>query len=321
MYLLNIKNIILLFLALFFIGCGRSQMWEFTQQDYPADGISGGMISWKHGNNKSRAEMPPLDPAGAIVITTVVDDYNREKIYFKSSGKSGKVEFLSTTGEKIALNFWSAELDSDDDGFPDVSELKSEEDRWAFRNWIVRIAEAQFLNQSTAWSLKERDCAGLIRVAYREALKKHDSRWFERFGLPLDKNLADVECFNYPDIPVIGEKLFKIKSGKASEIESFGVFADAETLIASNVKFISKDVTVAEKGDILFFEDRDNEEWPFHSMLVSESNKGNIKLIYHTGSNSGIKRVPVEYLYSSEKFRPVPGNPRFLGLYRFKILE
>ncbi|MEI6157471.1 MAG: DUF1175 family protein, partial [Atribacterota bacterium] len=85
--------------------------------------------------------------------------------------------------------------DSDHDGFPDVSELPTESDRMVFRDLFVNIARSQIHQESELW--QDKDCAGLVRFAYREALKRHDESWFHSFQSVLDQS-ADITAYHYP---------------------------------------------------------------------------------------------------------------------------
>src|SRR5262245_55379277 len=73
--------------------------------------------------------------------------------------------------------------DADRDGLPDGAQLWSLEDRNNFRRWFTAIAEQQFYALSDAWNPDQRDCAGLVRFAYREALRRHDRAWFKSLSL------------------------------------------------------------------------------------------------------------------------------------------
>ena len=57
--------------------------------------------------------------------------------------------------------------DSDNDGIPDVAELRTFQDRESFRRWFTAIAETQFYQISDQWNSDQRDCAGLVRFAIR----------------------------------------------------------------------------------------------------------------------------------------------------------
>src|ERR1043165_15792 len=73
-------------------------------------------------------------------------------------------------------------IDSDNDGIPDVEELRTYQDRDSFRRWFTSIAENQFYRLSDQWNEEQRDCAGLARFAIREALRRHDRPWFQKMG-------------------------------------------------------------------------------------------------------------------------------------------
>src|SRR5688572_25284214 len=77
---------------------------------------------------------------------------------------------------------FSVSLDSDNDGIPDVAELQSFMDRENFRRWFTLIAEVQFYRLSKEWNAEQRDCSGLVRFAWREALRRHDRAWFQKVG-------------------------------------------------------------------------------------------------------------------------------------------
>src|SRR5207302_1786485 len=48
-------------------------------------------------------------------------------------------------------------IDSDNDGIPDVEELRTYQDRDSFRRWFTAIAETQFYQQSDQWNAEQRD--------------------------------------------------------------------------------------------------------------------------------------------------------------------
>src|SRR5207245_2000859 len=73
-------------------------------------------------------------------------------------------------------------IDSDNDGIPDVEELRTYQDRDSFRRWFTAIAETQFYQLSDQWNTEQRDCAGLARFAIREALRRHDRTWFQKMA-------------------------------------------------------------------------------------------------------------------------------------------
>jgi uncharacterized protein len=289
---------------------------------YPADGISSGQVVLENKlfSPADHIIMPPGGDLPAINILRRSDGGGREIVYFKSTTTPGRVLFRTLRGGKLYLTFYKNDLDLDSDGFPDAAELVTGADRDAFRSWFVRIASSQFLKRTYGWNRKERDCAGLIRFAYREALRKHDAEWQRRYGIIIDKNLPDIQRFHYPDIPVIGDRLFRVRAD-GDFAGAFAAFADTGTLLALNTVLVGRDLQEARAGDILFFYNELNGEAPYHSMIVADNDGGEVTVIYHTGTGDILKMVPVSYLKNSRLFYPAPWNRVFLGVYRFRILE
>src|SRR4030095_4501259 len=162
-------------------------------------------------------------------------------------------------------------LDSDNDGIPDAAELQSFMDRENFRRWFTLIAEGQFYNLSEQWKIEQRDCAGLVRFAWREALRKHDRAWFQKMGPGYEPVGADVARYSLEKGP-LGEKLFRTAFGSYKDGEAangtFSEFADARTLKSFNTTFISRDRQDAAAGDLLFFYQPWVQKYPYHVMIL-----------------------------------------------------
>src|SRR5438045_6797571 len=109
-------------------------------------------------------------------------------------------------------------IDSDNDGFPDIVELHTFEDRDSFRRWFAAIAETQFYQLSDQWNADQRDCAGLVRFATREALRKHDRIWFQKMGPNYETVAGDVGEFDLDHNP-LGEKIFRTDFGSFDETD------------------------------------------------------------------------------------------------------
>src|ERR1043166_270694 len=124
-------------------------------------------------------------------------------------------------------------LDSDNDGIPDVVELRTYQDRDSFRRWFTFIAENQFYRLSDQWNEDQRDCAGLARFAIREALRRHDRPWFQKMGPGYETVGSDVGEFDLDHNP-LGEKIFRTDFGSFSESDlrngRFSEFADGRSL-------------------------------------------------------------------------------------------
>lgn len=226
-------------------------------------------------------------------------------------------------------------VDSDNDGIPDAAELQSFMDRENFRRWFTLIAEGQFYDLSDQWNVEQRDCAGLVRFAWREALRRHDRLWFQKMGPGYTAIAPDVVRYNLEQSP-LGEKLFRTNFGsyREGEIASgpFSEFADARTLKSFNTKFISRDRHYAEAGDLLFFYQPWVQKFPYHVMIFLGSSKFSNEqsrdwVVYHTGSSptddGTVKKVDLSVLdhHPNKRWRPVESNSNFLGFYRMKILD
>lgn len=223
--------------------------------------------------------------------------------------------------------------DHDGDGIPDAVALDSIPDREAFRRWFTFIAEAQFFQRDELRPAEIQDCAALIRYAYREALRKHDAAWISEAKLPLAVGLDSVRKYRYP-LPLLGPAMFRVRPGAFSPSDlqdgTFAQFADAKTLQRFNTHFVSRDVREAEPGDLLFFR-HDQASMPFHTMLYLGTSRiqddGQNYLLYHTGPDGAdpgeIRRPLLTELsaHPNPSWRPLAGNPAFLGVYRWNILH
>ena len=247
---------------------------------------------------------------------------------------------ISAPGHRPApasMEFEADAQDSAGDGTPDYLRLDSKQDQQAFRRWFVWLAEAQYFQPAAARPAEIDDCAALIRFAYREALKAHDSPWTNALGLPEIPNFDSPEKYQYPVTP-LGAALFRVKPGPYGEDDprdgTFLQFADAQTLWRYNTHFVSRDIARANPGDLLFYR-RGVESPVFHGMIYVGPSAvrpdGKRYLVYHTGpigegpkAQAGeVRRLTVEELlrFPEAEWRPEISNPVFLGVYRWNILR
>ncbi len=223
--------------------------------------------------------------------------------------------------------------DLDHDGIPDLAELRTFNDRENFRRWFTWIAEMQFYKLSDQWNEAQRDCAGLVRFAWREALRPHDRPWFQRMG----ENYDQVA----PDVPAnaaspLRKKLFRTAPGTYSPTDlaqgRFSEFADAQTLKMFNAEFVGRDRKQARPGDLLFFHQPWVQKFSFHVMIfIGEarvaSEGAHDWVVYHTGASpvdaGAVKKVRLTVLdeHPDKRWRPLLTNRNFLGFYRPKILD
>jgi uncharacterized protein YfaT (DUF1175 family) len=209
--------------------------------------------------------------------------------------------------------------DSAADGFPDAVRLDDPRDQESFRRWFVFLAEIQYFQALEARPAEIDDCAALIRYAYREALRAHDSAWATAAHLPVLPAFDSIAKYQYP-YTALGANLFRVPGG-------FAQFADAKTLQALNTYPISRDIARALPGDLLFYR-QDADHMPYHSMIyagASRLQRGTQRyVVYHTGPpDREIRRLTVDELlrYPDPDWRPVASNPYFLGVYRWNILR
>jgi hypothetical protein len=228
------------------------------------------------------------------------------------------------------------------DGIPDFLRLDSETDQESFREWFTLIADFQSLRPPADLPTEINDCAALLRYSYRNALRGHDEAWVRETGVEPPAALPSIEKYHYPFTP-LHAFLFRIKPGafQSSDLNdgTFSEFADAQTLKELNTYFLSRDIRVARPGDLLFYRQLEQNS-PFHSMIfigrshwtgategTADGADPDDLVVYHTGpidKHAGeMRRLRLAELmrHPSPRWRPVPGNSNFLGVYRWKILR
>jgi len=234
--------------------------------------------------------------------------------------------------KEVALRLTLDVSDSIGDGTPDFLRLHDPADRAAFRRWFTLLAEARFYGNH-ALPPEIDDCAALLRYAYREALRQHDSTWAKTLALPLAPSSDNVRQYQYPYTP-LGAGLFRVREGSFSPGDlnggAFAQFADAKTLWRHNSYLVGRDINCARPGDLLFFR-QEGHELPFHAMIFLGPSQiepaREALVIYHTGpigkSPGEIRRPTLAQLlnFPDPRWRPVPSNPGFLGVYRWNILR
>jgi uncharacterized protein YfaT (DUF1175 family) len=174
-----------------------------------------------------------------------------------------------------------------------------------FRAWMVHVIDAQIEGgASPRWT--HRDCAGLVRFAVAESLRPHDEAWRRATGThgPLP-----------PELPLGPEQQslrnnWRLADGRRS------AYVGALELIQENAVFVSRDMNAAQPGDLLFFDQGDDQ----HLMVWTGR-----YIAYHTGQpdGDGLRAVSIPQLVSwrDTRWQPVPGNPNFLGVYRLRFLS
>ena len=214
------------------------------------------------------------------------------------------------------------------DGTPDFLRLTDPADQAAFRRWFTLIAEYQAARPQTEVPVEITDCASLLRYSYREALKRHDAGWYATAGIEVAAPPGEIRAWSYPHSP-LGAALFRVKAGPFAPGDltdgAFAQFADAKTLVERNAHFVSREVGAAEPGDLLFYR-QFGQSSPWHSMILVRGGAA-AEVVYDTGPDHGepgeLRRVLLSELldHPQPQWRPTPGNPNFLGVYRWNILR
>lgn len=223
--------------------------------------------------------------------------------------------------------------DTGGDGTPDFLHLSDSVDRAAFRFWFTFLAETAYARPAPERNVEIQDCAALARFAYREALSEHNAEWANRLRLDFVPGAQAVSRYVYPATP-LAAALFRVTPGAflPSDLHNgaFAQFADAETLRRRNTHFVSRELEEAQPGDVLFYRQVEQNQ-PHHVMIYlgrSRYEPGDRDfVVYHTGPSGRdpgeIRRPQVEEMlaHPSPRWRPVEGNPNYLGVYRWNILQ
>lgn len=232
------------------------------------------------------------------------------------------------------LTLLAQATDSASDGTPDFLRLDDNADRESFRFWITYIGELQYFISPSARPPEIADCSSLIRFAYHEALRDHNAAWIASAKLPIAPAHSSVKKYAFPHT-ILGPNLFRTRSGTYTPADltdgAFAEFADAKTLQKFNTYFVSRDITQAQPGDILFYRRETTKGVSYHSMIFIGPSKvkpdGEIYVVYHTGpdgtNNGEIRRLTLTQLlhFPNQQWHPIAANELFLGVYRWNILK
>jgi uncharacterized protein YfaT (DUF1175 family) len=198
--------------------------------------------------------------------------------------------------------------------------LADETDRAAFRGWFVLLADAAFYRTPP----EVVDCAALVRYAMREGLRPHTAEWLRLARLPVAPALPDV---SRRPVAVDGRlPLFRVASDASAPMAEF---ADARTLVRWNTRLISREASDARPGDLLYYRQLEQRQ-PDHLMVVVGPSQldrsADDFLVYHTGPDDHgpgeIRKVRMTDLlqHPAPRWRPVPSNRAFIGVFRLVAL-
>jgi hypothetical protein len=271
-----------------------------------------------------------IDPPYAATVEDITDSTARIRVGVLPAEIRVRVEFPNIPPATLRLAASLTAADTFQDGTPDFLRLDDDRDRVAFRRWFTFLAETQYFQAPGARPAEIDDCAALIRYAYRETFRLHGAGWAEAAGVPVVPAFEPPGKYRYPYTP-LAAGLFRIRAGPvvADDFSSgaFAQFADAQTLRRFNTHFVTRDLALAQSGDLLFF----RHDATFHSMIYLGASQvrpdGDLYVIYHTGPDRGgpgeIKRLAVSEIlrFPQLDWRPLAANPNFLGACRWNILR
>lgn len=333
---------------------------EIVPHVIPADGTSSALLEIRiisrFGNrlNVSTLPKPPsveiVEGRGLVKVVPLGDGLRYRLVSgFDPGTVVAHVLVIGAPGPiEARLELTPSLADRNGNGYPDAMDLTSESDRTAFRRWFTTIALGQMTHLDDRWH--DRDCAGLLRFCYREALKRHDNNWLASRRWLITGAIPDVKKYNYPNVPLVGTRVFNagaraeppddargtvMPAGNADappeaerrprkgSLRDFHEFAEAARLKDNSLAFISRSQDAALPGDVIFYLNDSDADWPYHSMIYL----GSGVTVYHTGpdgDNPGIvKRLSLQQLarHPNPRWHPVESNPYFLGFYRWRILQ
>ncbi|MFH0783991.1 MAG: DUF1175 family protein [Pseudomonadota bacterium] len=177
-----------------------------------------------------------------------------------------------------------------------------------FRSWFLRIV-AEELRRGPSPRWVHRDCASLIRFAAGETLRSHDEKWLKASGMsasPLP-----------PELTLTPEQQLLRNRWKTYE-GNYQAYVSAIGLVQGNTVFVSRNILLARPGDLLFFDQGDDQH------LMIWINDG---VAYHRGKilpgDNGLRAVSIEQLlnWKDSRWQPRPENSNFVGVYRFSFLS
>lgn len=198
-------------------------------------------------------------------------------------------------------------------------------DEWSLRTSVARLALAQARAMSPRWEPRQRDCAGLVRFAFREALAARSPEQLKALAIPAQLFLPAVSERARRRLPAY-PKLWEI-GFDAGGAERFAAFADGETLIGFNFRRVADRPDQALPGDLLVYRKALEADEPYHLMLVgARGPQGRGTVVYHNGASgpdAAVRVVRFRDLYDSPDPTWIPraANPHFLGVYSWTKLR
>ncbi len=233
----------------------------------------------------------------------------------------------------VPVTYFFDPSDTYGDGTPDFLRLHTSQDRQAFRAWFTSIAEGQLDQPICHPKFRRLRRPSPFRLSRNPASPRRNLAWQPPQGsrptlhhpIHLPPNPIRREPLPRPPRPI---------PSPGPQNGAFAQFADAQTLMQRNTYLIGRDLRLARPGDLIFYRQLDQESpydvpdvahyhSPFHSMIFC----GEMGVVYHTGpihhGKGEMRRLLVSDLlhHPDARWRPLPENTNFLGVYRWNILR
>jgi uncharacterized protein len=303
-----------------------------NQLSLPADGAAHRAIEVRLSGG-SHIDINGMRSKG-VPVRFLPEGDDKVVVEIRSPANPGPQNLDLTYGDvrsSVTIDFQASSSDRFGDGTPDFLRLHTAADRDAFRAWFTLLADTAASLASSSFPPEIDDSAALLRWCYGNALHDHDVAWLTAMPMNTLPSLPSVQQYDYPKTPM-GTNLFRVRPGPYASGDarngSFRQFADAKTLWKLNTFLVSRDVRAARPGDLLFYQQLEQDS-QYHAMILTGA--AHDWAVYHTGPTRGwplekpgeMRRVSLSDLlhHPDARWRPVPENTNFLGVYRWNILR
>lgn len=194
-------------------------------------------------------------------------------------------------------------------------------DELAMRTAVTGIALQQVSSPSPLWQPAQRDCAGLIRFAFYEALRDRTIDQRRLLGLPGRLHVPEVSFGARRGFPYYPD-IWQVTSENVPPRALYRAFADAEALTSFNFRLKSRQSADARPGDLFVFRREFAGAEPYHLMLFAGGRPQPV-VVYHNGERregAAVRVVALDELARAADASWIPraDNPFFLGVYEWK---
>jgi uncharacterized protein YfaT (DUF1175 family)/uncharacterized protein YfaP (DUF2135 family) len=273
------------------------------------------------GEARRRVQKPLARPGETQTLAYIVIQGNNRPAKIYVPGQDAERDMPAEVKEYIRQGEPKREGEGGDGGEETGYLLPPDEN--ALRHAVTRLALLQARRISPLWEEKQRDCAGLVRFAYRTALQERSPKREARLGLPAGLNLPALSSRSrqlFSRLPALWQSGFQ-----ADGRPRYSHFADAETLVGYNFRKKSDRLEDARSGDLLVYQKPLENSEPYHLMMFVEGRPENLA-VYHNGARGEDAQVRIvrasELMDSPDPvWLPRPDNPHFLGVYEWNRLK